>query len=175
MRHLLPLGLFVTTVAVVVGCRTQTPLPVEPPRAETTTTSAELPQPNASNAGSCVLECGSAQVAQLPAIAPDRHAAAVRNANEVIAAMHDDLLACYKTRLAQNPNAHASLVVEVVVNYDGTVLYSDVTGGAMLGRRGLRCITTRIERAKFAPVHGGGTMRLEIPLIFRRGDAPDAT
>jgi hypothetical protein len=38
----------------------------------------------------------------------------------------------------------------------------------MLGDAGLRCITRRIERAKFAPVHGGGTLRAEIPLLFRR-------
>jgi hypothetical protein len=43
----------------------------------------------------------------------------------------------------------------------------------MLGDFGLQCITRRVERATFAPVHGGGTLRAEVPLLFRRTAADD--
>jgi hypothetical protein len=146
------------------------PMPI-PPVAATTTTGAVASSSTGKEALPCVLECGTPQVAQ--PVFPDHHAAAVKNADEVFAAMHGDLLACYRARLAEVPWAHASIVAQIVVNEDGSVRRVETTGGAMFGERTMRCITGRIERATFVPVVGGGTRRIEMPLLFRTRPGDD--
>ncbi len=159
-------------LAAAVACSSP-PAPKAPPGASTSITSADaeatsdVPEPVASPA--CELACGSA-VATLTAgaIEPDHHAAAVGNVDAVFASMHDDLLACYRARLARVPSTQAFVQLSLVLEPDGRVRSVDATGGGMLGPSGLRCLTRRVERAVFAPVHGGGTLRVEVPLTFRR-------
>ncbi len=115
----------------------------------------------------CELNCGMASVVARPST-PDHHAAAVADADRVFRSMHDDLLACYKKRVKAQPNAHAFMTVDVVVKDDGSVWWTETTGGAHLTKGGaLKCITDRIEKAQFLPVVGGGTRRIHVPLTFR--------
>jgi hypothetical protein len=103
------------------------------------------------------------------------HVDEAENADAAFASMHGDLLACYRARVAESPKAHASLVVDLVIAPDGSVRTVETTGGALFGDRTMRCITSRIRRAAFAPVRGGGTLHIQIPLAFSlRGPADDS-
>jgi hypothetical protein len=146
--------------------------------AATTTTRAEVRAPSdpAPDPEACVLVCGSATAARLETPKLAYHVDEAENADAVFASMHDDLLSCYKARVAQYPKAHASLVVDVVVAPDGSVRTVETTGGALFGDRTVRCITQRIQRGAFAPVRGGGTLHIQIPLGFSmRGPSDDST
>jgi hypothetical protein len=125
------------------------------------------PDREASSA-SCIVECGNVTALESAVVMPDHHADAVADADAVFAGMHDDLLACYRPRAARDPRAHAFVTVDVVLNPDGTVRSVATTGGAMLGDAGLACISRRVRRATFAPVWGGGTLHLSVPMSFRR-------
>jgi hypothetical protein len=144
-------------------------VPVAAGAGTTSTTNAEVgAAADRADRAECALACESATVTSPGVVAGEHHAAAVANVDAVVASMHDDLLACYRARVATYPSAHASVTLSVLINPDGSVRSVTSTGGAMLGDAGLRCITRRVERAVFAPVHGGGTLRTEIPLLFRR-------
>jgi hypothetical protein len=116
----------------------------------------------------CDLVCERARVVPRPADAPDFHAKATEDANAVLDAMHDDLLACYKKRVAVNPNAHAFITVDIVIAPDGRVRTVETTGGALLGDGTMSCIANRIKRGAFAAPHGGGTLRIHVPFSLRR-------
>ncbi len=152
----------VSLLLVLAACRG--PTPAREPSSQTTTTSAEMPAAEES----CAVVCGSAATVAAPTPEPDYHAQAVADADRVFAAMRGDLLACYRARVATYPQAHASLYVDVVIGSDGDVRKVETTGGALLGDRTMRCITSRVERARFAPVRGGGTLRIQVPLTFSR-------
>lgn len=161
MKHLSSLAVL-ALVATAAACASSPPAPPATPAV--TTTSAEP-----ATVG-CELVCEGVEVvpeAARAADSPDHHAAAVADANRVIASMHDDLLACYKKRLAENPRAHGFVTLDIVIEETGRVRKIESTGGALLGAATMRCMTTRVERATFAPVHGGGTLRLQIPLTLR--------
>lgn len=136
-----------------------------PPRvATTTTTSAAVEPPSLEPASvACEGECGDVHVVA----EPDYHAAAVADADRVIASMHDDLLACYRQRLLTNARAHAFVTLDVLVEESGRVRSVETSGGAMLGEATLKCLRSRVARASFAPVHGGGTLHFQIPLTLR--------
>jgi len=131
------------------------------------------PTPPAAAPDDCVLNCGSAVAASLEIPKPEYHVDEAQNADAVFSTMHDDLLACYRARVAVSREAHATLAVDVLVAPDGSVRTVDATGGAALGDRTLRCIKSRIQRATFAPVRGGGTLRVKIPLTFALRDPND--
>lgn len=82
--------------------------------------------------------------------------------------MHGDLLACYKKRLAVNPNAHGFITVDVLIEADGKVAQVETTGGAVLGEGTMACIVDRIKRATSDPVHGGGTQHIRVPFSLHR-------
>jgi hypothetical protein len=149
---------------LLIACATKPlPGPSVAPLAPTETSTAALTSAEADPATlGCELVCEGARIDGV-----DYHAAAVADANRVIGTMHDDLLACYKNRLVTHPRAHASLTFDVVIEPDGTDRRVDTTGGAMLGDKALRCMTDRIQRGVFAPVHGGGTLRVHVPMTFR--------
>lgn len=88
--------------------------------------------------------------------------------------MHEDLLACYAARIQQSSKAHAFMTVSIVVGPDGRVQGVETKGGALLGDRGLACIVDRIRQGEFTPPTGGGTMRIEVPLTFRRVEPGEA-
>jgi hypothetical protein len=156
-------------VGLLIACAGSTPPPsTAGVSSSTSTRSADLPP-----TVECTLSCGGAVLTSHAVATEDHHASAVANIDDVFAAMHNDLLACYRARVAKNPNAHASVNLAIVINPDGTVHAVSSTGGAMLGDAGLRCITQRVERATFAPVYGGGTLHAEVPLSFRRVDTDD--
>lgn len=89
--------------------------------------------------------------------------------------MHDDLLACYKKRVAVNPNAHGFITVDIVIDPDGRVRTVDTTGGAALGDGTMSCIVQRIKGASFERPHGGGTLRIHVPFSLRRLAPGDET
>jgi hypothetical protein len=145
--------------ALLTACASRPP----PPPATVTTTSARASAEPESLA--CELECDGVQAV---GVEPNEHPdAAIAEANRVVASMHDDLLACYKKRLAASPRARAFVMLDIVVAEDGRVRDVEATGGGMLGERAVRCMTTRVERATFAPVKNGGTLRFQVPLTFR--------
>lgn len=152
---------FLTALSVIACSAPTAPKPAVTPIA----TSAELPSEVAQE---CELTCQAATLttSTVPD-GPDHHAAAVENVDTVFASMHDDLLACYRTQLAKKPSARAFVFLDVVLNPDGSVLKVESSGGGMLGDAGLRCLTRRVQRATFAPVHGGGTLHVQVPLVFR--------
>jgi len=138
----------------LLGCTTA--LPKEPVVATTTTTAADVP---------------AAEVTADPvavAAEPDYTAQATANATLVLEGIHDDLLACYKKRVAMNPNAHGSVIVDIVIDPRGQVRSIETTGGAGLGDETMTCIAQRIKRATFEPPHDGGTLRVEVPFSLGR-------
>jgi hypothetical protein len=149
---------------------TQAPLETAPNVAETAMESA----PPSGAHETCVLVCGNAAAARLDLPKLEVHVDEAENADAVFASMHGDLLACYKARVAEYANAHASLLVDFVVAPDGSVRTVEATGGALFGDRTMRCITRRIQRASFAPVRGGGTLHVQIPLTFSLAPAGDS-
>jgi hypothetical protein len=116
----------------------------------------------------CDLVCERAQIVPRPADGPDYHAKATENANAVLEGMHDDLLACYKKRVAVNPNAHGFITVDIVIDPEGHVRNVETTGGAVLGDGTMSCIVQRIKRGSFEPPHAGGTLRIHVPFSLRR-------
>lgn len=142
--------------------------PPEPNAPNTATTAATNPAPQEVTAESqvvCDLVCEQAKVAALDT--PDHTAKATANANQVLDAMHPDLLACYAKRVAVSPAAHASMTVDIVVAPDGHVQDVETTGGALLGEATMSCIVSRVKRATFEPPRGGGTMRIHVPFSLR--------
>jgi hypothetical protein len=119
----------------------------------------------------CDLVCEGAHVVS-HRVTPDESAEyytqeAVEHANQVLHAMHDDLLSCYTARLRGNPKAHGFITVDIVIGSTGEVQNVETLGGALLGNGAMACIVNRIKRGKFTPPHGGGTMRLEVPFSLR--------
>lgn len=102
-----------------------------------------------------------------PPPAPDYHARAVKNANAVVRSLSKPILGCYKKRLDKAPNAHGNIVVNVLIAPDGTVRTIETTGGALLGDAAVRCIEDVVKQATFEKPHGGGTLRVKVPLAFR--------
>lgn len=142
-----------------------------PPQPAPTTSTV---QSTSATVEGCELVCEKPQVTLATPATPDVTEAAVVNVDRVFDAMHDDLLACYKTRLKTYAQAHAFMTVDLVLEADGHVRTVETTGGAMLGDRGIHCITDRIKKATFDPIPGGGTRRVQVPLNFRRV-APEST
>jgi hypothetical protein len=140
-------------MTLVAACATNPP-PAAPETQTTTITSADMPAETARN------------VQILPE--PDYTARETANAEAVLGTMHEDLLACYKKRLAANPAAHGYITVDIVIGPDGRVRTTETTGGAILGDATMRCIVQRIERATFEPPHGGGTLRVQVPFSLDR-------
>lgn len=129
-------------------------------------TESELPQN--STPAECVLSCEAPQMIPRPSIEPDYTQREIDNANEVLAAMHDDILACYKKRVRARPDAHGFITVDILVGAGGRVAHVDTTGGAVLGEGTMRCIVDCIERGEFEPPHGGGTIHVRVPFSLRR-------
>lgn len=153
----LPLALLFFTAA----CTATSTQP--PPASTTAVTSHDMAEAQPATIG-CEVVCEGARI---EGDGIDHHAAAVADADRVVAAMHDDLLLCYRARLRTHPRAHASLTFDVVLEPDGRVRRIETTGGAMLGDATLKCMTDRLEKGAFAPVHGGGTLRIHVPITLR--------
>jgi hypothetical protein len=123
----------------------------------------------------CDLVCERAQIVPRPADGPDYHEKATANANLVLEGMHDDLLACYKKRVAVDPDAHGFITVDIVIDPTGKVRAVETTGGAVLGDGTMSCLVERVKRASFEPPHGGGTLRIHVPFSLRRVAPGDQT
>lgn len=153
-------------VASSVACASSPPPPAPAPTSgPTPVTAAEIAEAQPATIG-CELVCEGARIEGV-----DHHAAAVKNADEVVAAMHDDLLACYQARVRTHPRANASLTFDIVIGPDGSVRSIETTGGSMLGPKTVKCMTDRLERGTFAPVYGGGTLRIHVPITLRTTQA----
>jgi hypothetical protein len=155
----------VTIAAAFLGCAGAT-VPKEPAATPTATPTAADVTVNAVT--ECDLVCERAQIVPRPADGPDYNAKATDNANAVLDGMHDDLLACYKKRVAVNPNAHGFITVDIVIDPDGKVRNVETTGGAVLGDGTMSCLVQRIKRGSFDRPHGGGTLRIHVPFSLRR-------
>jgi hypothetical protein len=92
------------------------------------------------------------------------------NADTVLQAMHDDLVACYKARVRVMPTAEGTLSLDVLIGPDGAVRKIDATGSSALGTA-KDCVVKRVQRGTFDPPHAGGTLRIHVPLTLRR-EAP---
>jgi len=147
---------------LLAACASAPPPPPQPaPQTTiTTTTSAEVDR--------CELTCASPRLVVDSGEPADVQAAAIANVDNVFASLHDDLLACYRARVAVDPNAHAFLTVDIILEANGKVRDVETTGGAHLGDKGLACIVRRIKAASFEPIPGGGTRRVQVPLTLRR-------
>jgi len=167
----------------LVGCAAAQPAPPATPAttptstttlaaatAATATTSKNAPTAEVTTdpVSYCDLVCERAQAQARANDQPDYTTQATANANSVLEGMHDDLLACYKKRVAVNPNAHGFITVDIVIDASGRVQTVETTGGAILGDGTMGCIVNRIKRASFDPPHGGGTLRIHVPFSLRR-------
>ena len=150
---------------VVAGCASAAPPPMAPSTKAASPPSSEI---TTSSQSFCDLVCERAQIVPRPADGPDYNLTATANANTVLEAMHDDLLSCYKKRVAANPEAHGFITVDIVIDQDGRVRTVETTGGAILGEGTMGCLVQRIRRASFDPPHGGGTLRIHVPFSLRR-------
>jgi hypothetical protein len=159
-------------LALLTACASTPPPRPAPSPSGPTTTSAEAP--TSENVSRCEVVCEGARIVPQAGETPDYHARAVANADRVFAAMHGDLLACYKARVAVDPKAHGFITVDVVIGPDGAVRSVETTGGAPLGEKAMGCIVERIRAATFEPMPGGGTRRIQVPFAFRRTSADES-
>jgi hypothetical protein len=160
--------------SLLLACAACRPLPpIEPaPAAAKTTSHADV---TAEPQVPCDLVCEQAQILARSEDSKDYNAQATANANQVLDAMHADLLACYTKRVAANPDAHAFLTVDILIGANGHVEHVETTGGALLGPATMNCLTSRIQRAVFEPPHGGGTLTIPVPFALRRAAADEST
>jgi hypothetical protein len=161
-RAILP----VLLLACVASCASAgRPPPAEPVAAapvESAQVAAPPPPPE------CALHCEPAQMLpRLDPMQPDYTQEETEDAGRVLDAMRPDLLQCYARRVRAYPQAHGFITVDVVIGPDGSVRAVETTGGAVLGETTMGCIVKRIERARFAPPHGGGTLRVRVPFSLR--------
>jgi hypothetical protein len=165
--HARSMLVFAAALGFLSGCATAAP---PPPTGVPTTKAAqvETPQITTSSQAFCDLVCERARIVPRPADGPDYNAKATDNANAVLETMHDDLLSCYKKRVAVNPDAHGFITVDIVIDHDGRVRTVETTGGAILGEGTMGCLVQRLQRASFEPPHGGGTLRIHVPFSLRR-------
>lgn len=183
----LPCLLLSGALACACGCAASAPVSKAPvdDKASATTTAAVQDEPKRGSTAplqvtanpvvECDLVCERAQVVRRTLNEPDYHAQATASANRILDAMHPDLLACYKKRVAINPAAHGFITVAIVVGPDGHIRDVETTGGAILGEGTMGCIVERVKKATFEPPHGGGTMRIEVPFSLRRTHPSDDT
>ena len=179
-RPLVSLLSLISRVAIgagiaLVGC---TPAASQPPpvqrhahvgaSAPTTPKASPTTEVTANAQTECDLVCERAQIVPRPADGPDYHEKATANANTVLESMHDNLLGCYKKRVAVNPNAHGFITIDIIVDPDGKVRNVETTGGAVLGEATMSCLVQRVKRASFNPPHNGGTLRIHVPFSLRR-------
>jgi hypothetical protein len=171
------LSSIVVLLVVFAGCAS-TP-PAKDPEApipkitSATMTSTVIPTPPeseiiASTQTTCDLVCERAHIVPRPVDNPDYTEQATANANAVLEAMHDDLLACYKKRVRVNPQAHGFITVDIIINAQGRVQNIETTGGAILGDATMGCLVKRIRLGTFDPPHDGGTLRIHVPFSLRR-------
>jgi hypothetical protein len=161
-------ALGIAALATALACTsTATPQPAIAPPSPSPKV-APAAEVTANPVTECDLVCERAQIVPRPADGPDYHAKATDNANRVLEGMHDDLLACYKKRVAVNPNAHGFITVDIVIDPEGHVRDVETTGGAILGEGTMGCIVQRIKRGSFERPHGGGTLRIHVPFSLRR-------
>ena len=109
---------------------------------------------------------------------PDYTSQEIANADAVLGSMRSDLVACYRTRLRVQPDAHAVVTVDILIGDDGRVRTVDTVGGAILGNGTMGCIVEHIKHGVFEPPHGGGTLRIRVPFSLRRvapGDDDNST
>lgn len=172
----LPAAALLSLFAFACG-ETPPPKTPEPPATTTTAAPKEEHPSSASATQECDLVCQGVTIKDESS--PPRKLAAgetadahtqeaTRKANEVLAQMHDDLLACYKSRLASAPAAHGFITLDIVIEESGKVKDVQTTGGALLGEAAMACIVDRVKKSTFGPVHGGGTQHLHVPFSFRR-------
>jgi len=166
------LGLTILLPMLLVACASK---PAPQPEVATTTGAVTAPAASTPATNDCEIVCSDVEVvAETPRVEQsDYHAAAVTDARGVIASIHDDLMTCYRQRLATHPRAHGSPTFDIVIDENGTVRKIDTTGGGPLGDATMKCMTSRMMRAHFAPVRGGGTLRIHVPLLLRHGGSPD--
>lgn len=165
LRLLVPSGVLLLASLACGGAPPPvTPAPTTAPASAEVTAEPQVP---------CDIVCEQAQIVARSEDSKDYNAKATANANQVLDAMHPDLLACYKTRIAANPDAHGFLTIDIVIGPDGHVLRVETTGGAVLGPTTMSCLTKRIERGVFDPPHGGGTLTVHVPFSLQR--APEST
>ena len=105
--------------------------------------------------------------------ASDPWAVAEDDATRIFRAMHPKLVACYARRLASRPDAHAHLVVDVLVGADGRPRDVSTSGGAALGSEAVDCMVRQVRRAVFVPPEHGGTSRVRVPFTFRPASGAD--
>jgi hypothetical protein len=150
---LVPLALSLT--GLLAGCAARPPLAP----ATTTLTSAEAPNPPSST---------SREPPIASPVSVDYHRQATRNADQILDGMHDEILACYTARVAQNERAHGFITFDIVIGPDGYVQSTEASGGALLGTTTMNCMSTLIERARFERPYGGGTLHVVVPFNLRR-------
>lgn len=171
VHRITPIVLLVTAVACGGTPAHPASVPSTTAAAPTSVTSADTATPSgakASDTGECQLYCEPPQMLPRAALEPDYTKEETDNANRVLDSMKDDLIACYKQRLRVNPDAHGFITVDVLVGSDGTVLKTETTGGAILGKETMQCIVKRVEKATFQKPHGGGTLHIRMPFSLRK-------
>lgn len=165
---------------LAIGCASAPPPPAEtpavsPPRAEAKETPVE-----SADGPVCDVVCERAKVTAVTtgsAAIADAETYTIKeteNANDVMAAMHDDLLACYKARVRVVPTAHGTLTLDILIGADGKVRKIDTTGGDTLGTA-KDCIVKRVQNGAFDPPHGGGTLKIQVPVTLRLQNPDEST
>jgi hypothetical protein len=169
------LGLVLVLLACDLGCGgAPQPAPGAPTTTTATTPASGSTMPETpvdakgASAPECQLYCEAPQMLPRAALEPNYTLEETNNANRVLDAMKDDLIACYKKRLRVNPNAHGFITVDILVGPDGSVRKVETTGGAVLGDETMQCLVHRVEKATFQKPHGGGTLHIRVPFSLRK-------
>jgi len=120
----------------------------------------------------CEVVCEGAQVSAGPAgglvvVDAESHTRAeTENANAVMEALNDELLACYRSSVRRSPRGEGQITFDILVGSDGRVRRIDADAGASLALA-KDCMEKVIAGAVFAAPHGGGTLNIRIPFSLR--------
>jgi hypothetical protein len=144
------IGLRVLAASFLFGCWSEPP----PATAASATPASSTPSPAAPSGAD--VAAGSTTATALFA-----------NAEQVIAEMRPDFKKCYNDGLAKDPKIAGSFTVSARVDAKGAVASVTPAGTPALPADVVTCITTRIQKAQFAPPGARGSM-IQIPLLFKR-------
>ena len=95
-----------------------------------------------------------------------------KNADAIVASMHDDFLACFKKH-SSTAQSGETISLDILIGPDGKV--KEAAGTSAPGLALVReCILRRVREATFDPPHGGGTLRIHVPEALRV-EGPDGS
>jgi hypothetical protein len=174
------LSLTILLPALGLACSPATPSPRTPPRADAEVVAAPPDAAEQPEATQCEVVCEGAQVSTVTpgtvsvGDAESYTTAQTEDAKVALAAINDQLVQCYASRLRSAPATEGSVSFDILVGPDGHVARVDPVGGEKLGPA-RDCMEKAMRGASFMAPPGGGTSSIRVQFTLRRTGADEST